>query len=104
MAVVFYAMSRLVRMPEQWRARDFHHIYSWSASLIVSPCSFGANSSLSASPSALPFFGLILFEYELLRKSRNSATSPTLPSLPHSPVFSSPTSPRAIPVFFGTTA
>ncbi|HJX95075.1 MAG TPA: DUF2339 domain-containing protein, partial [Candidatus Acidoferrum sp.] len=35
-AVVFYTMSRLVRMPEQWRARDFHHIYSWSASLIVS--------------------------------------------------------------------
>ena len=29
-------MSRLVRMPEEWRARDFHHIYSWSASLIVS--------------------------------------------------------------------
>src|SRR5437899_957008 len=34
--VVFYALSRLVRMPEEWRAREFHHIYSWVASALVS--------------------------------------------------------------------
>ena len=32
--VIFYAISRLIRMPEEWRRRDFHHIYSWAASTI----------------------------------------------------------------------
>jgi len=35
-AVFFYTMSRVVRMPEQWRARDLQHAYSWAASTIVS--------------------------------------------------------------------
>src|SRR5207302_5458435 len=33
-AVIFYALSRLIRMPEEWRKRDIHHIYSWAASTI----------------------------------------------------------------------
>ena len=35
-AVIFYLMSGFIRMPAEWRARDFHHIYSWCASLLVS--------------------------------------------------------------------
>ncbi len=35
-AVIFYALSRLIRMPEQLREREFHHIYSWAASALVS--------------------------------------------------------------------
>src|SRR5579872_537280 len=66
-AVVFYAMSRLVRMPEQWRARDFHHIYSWSASLIVSLLLWRELKPLSLAVG-LAVFGLVLFEYGLLRK------------------------------------
>ena len=66
-AVVFYAMSRLVRMPEEWRARDFHHIYSWSASLIVSLLLWRELNPLSLAVG-LAAFGLILFEYGLLRK------------------------------------
>jgi hypothetical protein len=66
-AVVFYAMSRLVRMPEQWRARDFHHIYSWSASLIVSLLLWRELNPLSLA-IGLAVFGLVLFEYGLLRK------------------------------------
>jgi len=66
-AVVFYAMSRLVRMPEQWRARDFHHIYSWSASLIVSLLLWRELKPLSLAVG-LAAFGLVLFEYGLLRK------------------------------------
>jgi hypothetical protein len=46
-AVVFYAMSRLIRMPEQLRARDFHHIYSWAASALWFRCCCG----MSCSPS-----------------------------------------------------
>ncbi len=66
-AVVFYAMSRLVRMPEEWRARDFHHIYSWSASLIVSLLLWRELNPLSLAVG-LAVFGLVLFEYGLLRK------------------------------------
>jgi hypothetical protein len=66
-AVVFYAMSRLVRMPEQWRARDFHHIYSWSASLIVSLLLWRELKPLSLAVG-LAVFGLVLFEYGFLRK------------------------------------
>jgi hypothetical protein len=66
-AVVFYAMSRLVRMPEEWRARDFHHIYSWSASLIVSLLLWHELRPLSIAVG-LAVFGLVLFEYGLLRK------------------------------------
>jgi hypothetical protein len=66
-AVVFYAMSRLVRMPDQWRARDAHHIYSWSASLIVSLLLWRELKPLSLAVG-LAVFGLVLFEYGLLRK------------------------------------
>src|SRR5260370_11397536 len=33
-AVIFYALSRVIRTPEEWRQHDIHHIYSWSASTI----------------------------------------------------------------------
>jgi Predicted membrane protein (DUF2339) len=65
--VVFYAMSRFVRMPEEWRARDFHHIYSWSASLIVSLLLWHELRPLSIAVG-IAAFGLVLFEYGLLRK------------------------------------
>src|SRR5204862_7512759 len=31
-AVSFYSLSRLIRMPDEWRKRDMHHVYSWAAS------------------------------------------------------------------------
>jgi Predicted membrane protein (DUF2339) len=66
-AVLFYAMSRFIRMPEQWRARDFHHIYSWCASLIVSLLLWHELRPLSIAVG-IAAFGLVLFEYGLLRK------------------------------------
>jgi len=67
-AVVFYAMSRLIRMPEEWRARDFHHIYSWAASTLVSLLLWYELQPLSAA-LGWGVFGLVLFEYGLLRKT-----------------------------------
>jgi hypothetical protein len=68
-AVVFYAMSRLIRMPEQLRARDFHHIYSWAASTLVSLLLW---YELQPQPLSIAVawavFGLVLFEYGLWRK------------------------------------
>jgi len=43
-AAVLYALSRLVRLPEAWRGREFHHIYSWAALTIVR-CCFGMSFS-----------------------------------------------------------
>lgn len=68
-AAVFYALSRLIRMPEQLRERDFHHIYSWAASALVSLLVWYELQSLSVAVG-WAVFGLILFEYGLWRKTR----------------------------------
>jgi Predicted membrane protein (DUF2339) len=66
-AVIFYSMSLLMRMPQEWRARDFHHIYSWSASLLVSLLLWYELNPLSRA-LGWAIFGLVLFEYGLQRK------------------------------------
>ncbi|HTQ62924.1 MAG TPA: DUF2339 domain-containing protein [Candidatus Solibacter sp.] len=66
-AVVFYAMTRIIRMSDELRARDFHHIYSWSASLLVSLLLWHELQPLSIAVG-LAVFGLVLFEYGFLRK------------------------------------
>jgi hypothetical protein len=68
-AVIFYALSRLIRMPDEWRQRDIHHVYSWAASAIVSLLLW---YELQVQPTSVAVawgaFGLVLFEYGLLRK------------------------------------
>jgi len=66
-AVVFYAMSLFTRMPDEWRARDFHHIYSWSASLLVSLLLWYELDPLGRAVG-WGVFGLVLFEYGFQRK------------------------------------
>jgi hypothetical protein len=66
-AVIFYALSRLIRMPEDWRQRDLHHIYSWAASVIVSLMLWYELQPLSIAVG-WAVFGLVLFEYGLMRK------------------------------------
>jgi hypothetical protein len=68
-AVIFYALSRVIRMPEEWRWRDLHHIYSWAASVIVSLLFW---YELQPQPLSIAvgwgLFGLVLFEYGIFRK------------------------------------
>jgi hypothetical protein len=66
-AVIFYALSRVIRMPEEWRQRDLHHIYSWSASVLVSLLLWYELQPLSIAVG-WAVFGLVLFEYGILRK------------------------------------
>jgi len=68
-AVVMYALAQIIRMPQQWRARDFHHIYSWAASALVSLLMWYELQPLSIAVG-WGVFGLVLFEYGLLRKVR----------------------------------
>jgi hypothetical protein len=68
-AVIFYALSRLIRMPDEWRRRDIHHVYSWAASTIGGLLLW---YELQSQPTSIAVawgaFGLVLFEYGLLRK------------------------------------
>jgi hypothetical protein len=68
-AVIFYALSRLIRMADEWRKRDIHHIYSWAASSIGGLLLW---YELQTQPTSIAVawgaFGLVLFEYGLLRK------------------------------------
>jgi len=66
-AVIFYSMSLLIRLPEEWRARDFHHIYSWAASFLVSLLLWYELDPVSRA-LGWAIFGLVLFEYGFLRK------------------------------------
>jgi hypothetical protein len=65
--VIFYMMSRVVRIAEEWRARDFHHVYSWAASVLGSLLLWYELSPLSVAVGWAAF-GLLLFEYGLVRK------------------------------------
>jgi hypothetical protein len=69
-AVVLYALSRLVRIPEQWRTREFHHVYSWTASVIVSLLIWYELQPLSVA-DGWGVFGLVLFEFGLLFKIKH---------------------------------
>jgi len=66
-AVIFYSMSLLIRLPAEWRARDFHHIYSWAASFLVSLLLWYELDPVSRA-LGWAIFGLVLFEYGFLRK------------------------------------
>jgi hypothetical protein len=68
-AVVFYALWRIIRMPEGLREREFHHIYSWAASVLVSLLVWYELQPLSVAVG-WAVFGLVLFEYGLWRKTR----------------------------------
>jgi hypothetical protein len=66
-AVIFYALSRLIRMPEEWRRLDVHHVYSWAASAIGGLLLWYELQPLSIAVG-WAVFGLVLFEYGVLRK------------------------------------
>jgi hypothetical protein len=68
-AVVFYALSQILRLPQEWRTREFHHIYSWAASALVSLLLWYELQPLSVAVG-WGVFGLVLFEYGLLRNTR----------------------------------
>ena len=66
-AVVMYALAQVIRLPQTWRSRDFHHIYSWAASALVSLLMWYELQPLTIAVG-WGVFGLVLFEYGLLRK------------------------------------
>ena len=67
--VVLYALSRFIRLPGEWRQREFHHIYSWAASALVALLVWYELQLLSVAVG-WAVFGLVLFEYGMWRQSR----------------------------------
>src|SRR5208283_5067517 len=68
-AVFFYVISRLVRIPEEWSQRDFHHAYSWAASTVIGFLLWYELVPLNIA-IGWAVFGLVLFEYGKLRDIR----------------------------------
>jgi hypothetical protein len=68
-AVIFYALSYVIRLPQEWRQREFHHIYSWAASALVALLVWYELPALSVAVG-WAMFGLLLFEYGLVRRVR----------------------------------
>ena len=68
-AAFFYVMSRASRMPQEWRERDLHHVYSWAASTLISLVLWYELVPLNIA-IGWAVFGLVLFEYGLWRDVR----------------------------------
>jgi hypothetical protein len=66
-AVVFYGLSRLARLPDLWREQEVQHIYSWAASALVSLLMWYELQPLTVAVG-WAVFGLVLFEYGLMRE------------------------------------
>jgi len=66
--VVLYVLSRVIRMPEEWRQRELHHIYSWAASALVTLLMWYELQPLSVAVG-WAVFGLVLFEYGMWRQT-----------------------------------
>lgn len=68
-ACILYTLSRVSRMPEEWRRQDFHHTYCWVASFIVSLLLWYELQPISVA-LGWAIFGLVLFEYGLVRGTK----------------------------------
>jgi hypothetical protein len=66
-AIIFYVMTMVVRLPASGRHLGLQHLYSWAASALACTLFWYELQPLSVAV-AWAAFGLILFEYGLLRK------------------------------------
>jgi hypothetical protein len=64
-----YALVWLVRIPESWRNREYHHVYTWAASIL---CAWMLWSELEpiAVAVGVAVLGLLLFEVGMMAKQR----------------------------------
>ncbi len=67
--IIFYVLARIIRMPDEYRQRDVHHIYSWTASMIAGAAMW---YELQPQPLAIAvawgIFGLLLVQSGLMSK------------------------------------
>jgi uncharacterized membrane protein len=66
--LVLYALARWVRMPEELRKRDFHHVYSWVGSFLTAWMMWSELQPIAVAVG-IAVFGLVLFEWGTLQKA-----------------------------------
>ena len=66
---VLYALARVIEMTEELRRRDFHHIYTWTASFLAALLMWYELQPISVAV-AWALFALMLFELGQLRNIR----------------------------------
>ncbi len=67
--LVLYAMTFLVRMADNWRNHEWHHLYSWAASALAASLMWYELEPLSIAV-AWATFGAVLVEFGLRRQLR----------------------------------
>ena len=67
--LVLYAMTSLVRMPDEWRRHEWQHLYSWAASALAASLMWYELQPLSIAV-AWAMFGAVLVEFGLRRQMR----------------------------------
>lgn len=65
--LVMYAMTSLVRVPDEWRRRDWQHLYSWAAAALAASLMWYELQPLSIAV-AWAAFGAVLFEFGFRRQ------------------------------------
>jgi hypothetical protein len=68
-AAALYCLAARVRMPPPPRGRELRHLYSWAGSILAAWMLWSELPRIGAAPG-LAAFGLILFEWGLLRRQR----------------------------------
>ena len=67
--LVMYAMTSVVRVPDEWRRRNWQHLYSWAASALAASLMWYELQPLSIA-GAWAAFGAVLFEFGFRRQVR----------------------------------
>ena len=67
--LVLYAMTSLVRMPDDWRSHGWQHLYSWAGSALAASLMWYELQPLSVAV-AWAMFGAVLVEFGLRRQLR----------------------------------
>jgi hypothetical protein len=67
LVIALYILARIVRIPQQLRERDAHHAYSWAGSILAAWMLWSELQPVAVAVG-LAAFGLMLFEFGLIRK------------------------------------
>ncbi len=64
---VLYALTRWVRVPQDWRERSLHHAYSWMGSMLAAWMLWSELQPVAVAVG-IAVFGLVLFEWGMLQR------------------------------------
>jgi hypothetical protein len=67
--LILYALARWVRIPQQFREHDAHHVYTWAGSGLAAWMLWSEFQPVAVAV-ALAAFGLVLFECGLMQKQK----------------------------------